>query len=135
MKRLWTIIVVLTVALCEPGIVGSETLTFPSRSSDLPPDSYWIVAEFGEGCCTLDLNTRRWDGNRWNKSTGSAANEQDFDWDLKLYAPANGVIASCWRSFPDDLSPGVNPTNNNVFTGGNHLVIITDQGTRSRSIT
>lgn len=108
--------------------VAQETITFPSRSQDLASDSFWTVGEFSEGCCTLDLNVRRWDGNSWKGSTGSASNAQNFDWGIPLYAPANGVIASCWRNFPDDPSPGVNPPNNNIFTGGNHVVIITDEG-------
>ncbi|MGH9320011.1 MAG: hypothetical protein ACRD3V_09005, partial [Vicinamibacteria bacterium] len=48
---------------------------------------------------------------------------------VPLYAPASGEIASCWRNFPDDPQPGVNPPNNDqIFTGGNHVVIITDEG-------
>ena len=104
-----------------------ETISFPGRSSDLADDSYWTVSEFGEGCCILDLNVRRWDGGSWSKG-GSSTNAQNFDWNVPLYAPASGVIASCWRNFPDDPSPGVNPANNNIFSGGNHVVIITDQG-------
>lgn len=130
-KRTRNIYALLTAAaLIAPGVAAAqETISFPSRSSDLANDSYWTVSEFGEGCCTLDLNVRRWDGgNSWNKGTGSSTNAQDYDWGVKLYAPASGVIASCWRNFPDDPTPGVNPPNNNIFTGGNHVVIITDQG-------
>lgn len=129
-ERTGKIYALLTAAaLFAPGVAAAqETISFPSRSSDLANDSYWTVSEFGEGCCTLDLNVRRWDGNSWEKGTGSSTNAQDYDWGVKLYAPANGVIASCWRNFPDDPSPGVNPPNNNIFTGGNHVVIITDQG-------
>lgn len=105
-----------------------EFVSFPSRASDLSANSYWTVSEFSEGCCTLDLNIRRWNGSSWSGASGSADNEQNFDWNKPLYAPANGVIASCWRNFPDDPQPGVNPPNNNrIFGGGNHVVIITDQ--------
>ncbi len=114
--------------LIVSGVSMAENITFPSRSQDLANDSYWTVAEFSEKCCTLDLNVRRWDGSSWNVSTGSATNAQNFDWGVPLYAPANGVIASCWRNFPDDPSPGVNPANNNIFAGGNHVTIITDEG-------
>lgn len=129
-KRARKVYALLTAAaLIAPGVVAAqETISFPSRSSDLANDSYWTVGEFGEGCCTLDLNVRRWDGDSWEKRTGSSTNAQDYDWNVPPYAPANGVIASCWRNFPDDPSPGVNPPNNNIFTGGNHVVIITDQG-------
>jgi hypothetical protein len=120
----------LTAATLYLSAIASaqETITYPSRASDLANDSYWTVSEFGEGCCTIDLNIRRWDGNSWNKGTGSDSNAQDYDWDIPLYSPANGVIASCWRNFPDDPKPGQNPPNNNIFTGGNHVVIITDGG-------
>jgi|GEM_PF-5090566 len=111
-------------------VLAQETITFPSRSQHLANDSYWTVSEFGEGCCTIDFNIRRWDGNNWIKGTGTASNDQDYDWSTPYFAPANGVIASCWRNFPDDPSPGVNPTNNNIFTSGNHIVIITDEGNR-----
>lgn len=120
----------LIVLLAEPGVaMAQETITFPSRSADLANDSYWTVSEFSEGCCTMDFNVRRWDGNRWRGGSGSSTNAQDYDWNVPLYAPASGAIASCWRNFPDDPSPDVNPPNNdNIFTGGNHVVIITDQG-------
>jgi hypothetical protein len=122
-------LVLMSLALgLSTSALAQETISFPSRSSDLANDSYWTVSEFGEGCCTLDFNVRRWDGDSWNKGTGSATNAQDYDWNVPIYAPANGVIASCWRNFPDDPSPGVNPPNNNIFTGGNHVTIITDQG-------
>ena len=117
------------LALCVPFQSGAqEVISYPSRASDLAANSYWTVAEFSEGCCTLDFNTRRWDGNSWNGGTGSATNDQDYDWGVPLYAPASGEIASCWRNFPDDLAPGVNPPNNSIFTGGNHVVIVTDEG-------
>ena len=125
-KSLLLIIAGIAFVALHP-VSAQETITFPSRSSDLANDSYWTVSEFGEGCCTIDFNIRRWDGDSWNKGTGSATNNQDYDWNTPLYAPANGVIASCWRNFPDDPQPGVNPPNNAIFTGGNHAVIITDQ--------
>jgi hypothetical protein len=105
-----------------------ETISFPARSADLPSDAYWAVREFGEGCCTLDLNVVRWSDGSWSDRTGSSANDQDYTWNVPIYAPANGVIASCWRNFPDDPSPGANPSNNNISAAGNNIVIITDQG-------
>jgi hypothetical protein len=116
-------------ALLASAAASAETITFPSRAADLSDDAYWTVAEFGEGCCVFDFNIREWDGNSWEKTTGNDSNDQDFDWDMPLYAPANGVIASCWRNFPDDPAPGVEPPNNDqIFTGGNHVVILTDEG-------
>jgi hypothetical protein len=106
---------------------AQESISYPSRSSDLAEDSYWTVEEFSEGCCTLDLNVKRWNGSQWSGGDGNSTNEQHYDWDVPLYAPASGEIASCWRNFPDDLAPGMNPPNNDIFTGGNHVVIITDE--------
>ncbi len=115
-----------------PGVAAAqETISFPSRAADLGNDTYWTVSEFSEGCCTLDLNVQRWDGNRWRKSpAGASTNAQDYDWGVKLYAPASGVIASCWRNFPDNPVPGRDHPDypSKIFTGGNHVVIITDQG-------
>ncbi len=116
------------VLMASSAAMAQETIIFPSHASDLALDSYWSVSEFGEGCCTLDFNVRRWDGDSWSKGSGSKTNAQNYDWSVPLYAPASGVIASCWRNFPDDPSPGVNPPNNDIFAGGNHLSILTDEG-------
>ncbi len=78
------------------------------------------MTEFSEGCCTLDLQVKRWEGSKWDNGSGNAQN-QSYDWNVPLYAPASGVIASCWRNFPDD-------NNDQIFTGGNHVAIVTDKG-------
>lgn len=109
-------------------LAAQEYISFPARSSDIATDSYWTVREFGEGCCVIDFNVRRWDGSFWEGETGLASNDQDYTWEVPLYAPANGEVISCWRNFPDDPQPGVNPPNNNIFAGGNHVVILTDEG-------
>lgn len=111
------------------GVLNDETFTFPARSSDLDEGAYWSVDEFGEGCCILDLNVSKYNeqAGAWREGTGNSTNGQDYAFNVPIYAPANGRIASCWRNFPDDPSPGVNPPNNDrIFTGGNHVVIITD---------
>ena len=108
--------------------IAQETISFPARASDLPGNAQWVVSEFSEGPAIMDFNVQRWQNGRWRQRSGSSTNEQDYDWNVPLYAPASGVIASCWRNFPDDPAPGTNPPNNNIFTGGNHVVIITDQG-------
>ncbi|MDR4521239.1 MAG: hypothetical protein R3E36_11710 [Nitrosomonas sp.] len=106
---------------------AQETITFPSRSSDLGQRQLLDCQRVRRRLLHNRLQYPRWDGDSWNKGTGSATNNQDYDWNTPLYAPANGVIASCWRNFPDDPQPDVNPPNNAIFTGGNHAVIITDQ--------
>ena len=40
-------------------------MSFPTRAADLPSGAYWAVTEFGEGCCTLDLNVLRSNGSKW----------------------------------------------------------------------
>ena len=102
------------------GAAAEELISFPARAADLPSGAYWSVAEFSEGCCTLDLQVKRWEGTQWDNGSGNAQN-QSYDWNVPLYAPANGVIASCWRNFPDDK-------NDQIFTGGNHVAIVTDKG-------
>jgi hypothetical protein len=108
-------------------VLNGETFTFPARSSDLDEGAVWSVNEFDEGCCILDLNVSKYSNGGWRDGTGSSTNEQDYTFEVPIYAPANGRIASCWRNFPDDPSPGVQPPNNDrIFKGGNHVVIITD---------
>ena len=116
---------VATLAAAGPGF--AETFSFPSRAADLGEGAYWVLDSSDEGCCTLDLTVMRWDGNNWADGTDLSENDGYYTWNMPYYAPANGYIASCWRSFPDDPAPGVDPPNNaNIFGGGNHVVIITD---------
>jgi hypothetical protein len=116
-------------ALVAAGPVLAETFSFPSRAADLGEGAYWVLDSSDEGCCTLDLTVMRYDGDEWVDGTDLSENDGYYTWNVPYYAPANGYIASCWRSFPDDPAPGVNPPNNaNIFGGGNHVVIITDQG-------
>jgi hypothetical protein len=118
----------IATAFGSVGAMAEESISFPARSADLAPDSYWTVAEFDEGCCTLDINLRRWNGSQWVGGSGGAQT-QDYDWNVPLYAPANGVVASCWRNFPDDPASGAALENEDkIFTGGNHVVIVTDGG-------
>jgi hypothetical protein len=130
MHKTFILTAILLAVATSAGSQSDESIRFPSRSSDLSPDSYWTVSEFSEGCCTLDLNVQRWSGSAWSGASSNATNEGNFDWNLPLYAPASGEIASCWRSFPDNPRPGVrlNLTDPRIFTGGNHVVILTDQG-------
>lgn len=122
-------LVCLTAAFAPASALAGESITFPGRAADLAANSYWTVTEFSEGCCTLDMNVQRWDGSKWAGGSGGGQNADAYDWGVPLYAPAGGVIASCWRNFPDDPEKGVQPENNDqIFPGGNHVVIITDEG-------
>ena len=119
----------LVAALTLSGnALAQETISFPARAFDIPNDAYWTVTEFSEGDAIMDLNVQRWDDNSWEGASGSSTNEQNYDWNVPIYAPASGVIASCWRNFPDYPNPGSQTTPSNVFGGGNHVVIITDEG-------
>ena len=118
----------ICMAFSAAEAIAEESISFPARAADLPSGSYWAVTEFSEGCCTLDLNVLRWNGSKWKGDSGDAQN-QAYDWNLPLYAPASGVIASCWRNFPDDPASGAALENEDkIFTGGNHVAIVTDAG-------
>lgn len=113
-------------------VVAEEAISFPARSADLASDSYWTVEEFSEGCCVLDLNVKRWNDGAWRGSNGGGGNDDDFDWSRPLYAPANGVVASCWRNFPNNPASGSDNHHpdypSKILRGGNHVIIITDEG-------
>ncbi|MFN0014024.1 MAG: M23 family metallopeptidase [Saprospiraceae bacterium] len=79
---------------------------------------YWTVTEFSEGPAVIDFNVSKYDGGQWKQ--GSSSKETDsYDYLMPLYSPANGEICSCWRNFPNENGP-------KVFTGGNHVVIKTE---------
>ena len=127
-------------SVCFGTATAQETMSFPARSSDLPANSYWTVTEFSEGRFIIDFNVSQWTGSSWKGQDGSLSNSQDYTWDVPLYAPISGKIASCWRNFPDNPNPPQkmssvdNSVNNQVgndikiFGGGNHVVIVTPQG-------
>ncbi len=118
-------------SFAHAGANAQETISFPARASDLSGESYWSVTEFSEGCCVIDFNVKRWTGSGWSGGSGSE-NKDDYDWNVPLYAPANGVIASCWRNFPENLKQGASNRHpdfpSKIFGGGNHVMIITDEG-------
>ncbi len=82
----------------------------------------------------MDFNVRRWNGSSWAGGNAGIENSDDFTWGVPLYAPANGVIASCWRNFPNNPLQGSTNRHSDypakIFDGGNHVTIITDQGNR-----
>lgn len=120
--RDFTKVTIAAGLLGAPALASAqETISFPARSSDLAPGQYWGVAEFSEGL-EMDFNVFGWNGSTWVGGTGGS-NEENYDWEVPLYAPANGEIAGCWRNFPD-----YNPPNDQSFAGGNGVVILTDEG-------
>lgn len=133
-RRLKTYLGLATAAALAAPATGvgvaaaQEIITFPGRAADLPDGAYWAVREFSEGCCIIDFNVRKWEGSKWDGSSGSG-NAGEYDWGVPLYAPASGVIASCWRSFPDNSGSTRHADfPSKIFTGGNHVTILTDDG-------
>ena len=128
-----TVILLAAAALVAASAVSAqETITFPARSSNLAGDSYWTVSEFSEGCCTLDLNVRRWNGSNWVGGATGNENSDDYTWNVPLYAPANGVIAACWRNIPNNPKQGGSNKHpdypSKIFRSGNYITMITDEG-------
>src|SRR5262245_59794640 len=124
MKTVKLLFAILMIAASALQSLALETFTFPARSADVDSGTYWVVSEFNEGF-VLDLNLQKYGSTQWNWGTGSTTNEQDFDFSMPLYAPANGRVISCWRNFPDDPAPEVQPPGESqIFGGGNHVVIL-----------
>lgn len=123
------------------------TYLYPARAEDLGKGHYWAIDEFSEGEVVLDLHVKRWDDDdsRWTRRR-DGIKQADYDADrtndkhlvfgLPLYAPADGVVKSSWRNFPDNPVPGEKlpevtgegGATKRIFAGGNHVVIETDDG-------
>ncbi len=102
---------------------AQEILSFPFRQSDLQKDEYWTVVEFSEGRNILDMNVLRANPNSWSSCTGDCKDNADQrDWGIKIHAPADGEVVSCWNTFPDDENLVDDP---NIYIGGNHITIRT----------
>lgn len=76
------------------------------------------------------MNVQRWSGGSWRKRSSGTDNAADLDWNVPIYAPASSVIASCWQNSPDNPRIGekLDEIGSTIFTGGNHVVILTDGG-------
>lgn len=123
------------------------TYMYPARAEDLGKGHYWAIDEFSEGEVVLDLHVKRWDddGSRWTRRRdgitqadydANRTNDKHLVFGLPLYAPADGVVKSSWRNFPDNPVPGKKlpevtgegGATRRIFAGGNHVVIETDDG-------
>ncbi|MEO8661676.1 MAG: M23 family metallopeptidase, partial [Bryobacteraceae bacterium] len=118
---------------------NAQNYLFFSRSSDIGEDNAWVVTEFGEGPYVLDLSVRRFSNGSWTSCVGGAdcnTNAGRLTWGKPVYAPADGVIKTCWRNFDDNPAPGqkldtvtgANGTTKRIFTAGNHVNIETPDG-------
>lgn len=134
--------------LCEgAGEQRTREYVFPSRREDLGEGDYWVISEFSEGETTLDIHVERWDdaAERWSRRRRGIS-QADYDADptndkhlafgLPAYAPADGVVKTSWRDFPDNPIPGEklpavtgdNGEEVTIFPSGNHVTIETDDG-------
>ena len=76
-----------------------------------------------------DFGIVRFDGSQWRPTIpgGNTANDEDFlIYGAPLYSPVDGVVISCWRTWPDDSS--CDEEVSQCLSGGNHLNIRTEQG-------
>ena len=114
----------------------AQNVGFFGRAADLGENQFWVVKEFGEGPWVLDMHVERRTSTQWTRcrqGTSCPTNDGEITFGTPVYAPADGVIRTCWRNFDDNPSPGVidprvvsddNP-NPKIFRGGNHVNIET----------
>ncbi len=81
---------------------------FPARDSDLPNGTHWNMSGDHGGSQSRDLNIARKSGGSWTHlhPGGGGQNEDEMVFGMPLYAPADGVVLSCWRQHPDNPEPG-----------------------------
>lgn len=130
---------------------------FPTRHSDLNEhwfeapvgDGYWLPFTLLEGWRTLangnDANelwmrAEKYQGGSWfawNQSGSYNDSADHHTWGKPIYAPADGVIHSCWAGFPDNMVPPVVSSSvagtpwagpKTIFSIGNHVNILTPDG-------
>ncbi|GAA4941474.1 hypothetical protein GCM10025791_19910 [Halioxenophilus aromaticivorans] len=115
---------------------GAISYPFPSRGQDLPQDVYWQATGHGNGSNKRDLNGVRFNSstNKWTSKLpardGLEGDARRLIWDVPVYAPADGIVLSCWRVALDGDDPaedgcGNNPANPNVACkrpGGGNMV-------------
>jgi hypothetical protein len=130
---------------------------FPARHSDLNEhwwetpggNGYWIPFTLldgwravggGDGGNELFLRAEKFQQNgwyAWNQSGSYNNSAHHLTWGKPIYAPADGVIHSCWAGFPDNMvppvvsssvvgTPGAGPKT--IFSIGNHVNILTPDG-------
>ncbi len=124
------------------------------RTSGHPGGSdhyYPCTTASGAQSCALDISARRWTGSAWTSlrsgaSAGSTAKADHVFYGTPFYAPVDGEVIACWRSFPDDLdsnnpntgddtpqacvdlfdpNPGEAPFHGDCAAGGNQIWIRT----------
>ena len=138
----------LTTNSAAQTMTGVESYPFPGRQVDLPAATYWKVAGDHGGTGARDLVNWHWDGAGWtgiNKPFDEYAadprNEDHIIYDKPVFSPVHGTIVSCWRNSPEGIRPEVhkgddipNPGRTSspktILQAGNHVNILSDDGTR-----
>lgn len=120
-------------------VFGTEplrTYPFPAKGRDLDPGVYWQVTGHSSGhkrdmnATRFNAATGKWTANRAN-SAGLSDDEKRLIWNTPVYAPASGIVLTCWRNAPDGYDPGEagcgdNADKNSLCrtpAGGNHVRI------------
>jgi hypothetical protein len=120
-------------------LFGTEpirTYPFPARGRDLDPGVFWQVTGHSSGhkrdltATRFNQATGKWTANRAN-SAGLSNEEKRLIWDMPVYAPASGIVLTCWRNAPDGDDPGESGCGKNgdpnslcrTPGGGNHVRI------------
>ena len=115
---------------------AARSYPFPGRREDLEDGVYWHVTGHANGH-KRDLSATRFDAatGRWTRSR-PAGFDPDGDvrsliWDMPVYAPASGIILTCWRNVLDGDDPGDDGCGDDPAPGaacvtpasGNHVAI------------
>jgi hypothetical protein len=126
-----------------PSAAGASAYQFPGRGDDLPNGHYWYLAgEHTGGGKAHDLTGVRFDAknNRWTRVKNDAeaykanpTNEDNIIYGVPVYAMAGGEVISCWRNSPENPKPGEShpgriATPKTIPRSGNHLTIMTSDG-------
>lgn len=56
------------------------------------------------GVMRFDTGSKKWTRTRFGSPAGT--NEADLIFGMKLYAPADGEVVTCWRNAPENPKPG-----------------------------
>lgn len=56
------------------------------------------------GVMRFDAGSKKWTRSRFGSPSGT--NEADLIFGMKLYAPADGEVVTCWRNAPENPNPG-----------------------------
>jgi hypothetical protein len=113
-----------------------RTYPFPAKGRDLDAGVFWQVTGHSSGHkrdlsgTRFDAASGKWTANRAN-TAGLSSDERRLIWNMPVYAPATGIVLTCWRNAPDGDDPGEAGCGGNADAntlcrtpaGGNHVRI------------